>query len=55
MRRNGLMFMPDARTKANLSVAMPLDYFCYKSESHGKQHVGRVDADNKVITAISAG
>lgn len=50
-----LMVSFDSTLKANLSVGMPLDYFCYRTDSLKKQHVGRVDADNEMFQTISAG
>ncbi len=43
----------DSTLKANLSVGAPLDYFCYKTDSLEKKHVGRVEADNPEFQAIS--
>ena len=43
----------DSTLKANLSVGAPLDYFCYRTDSLEKRHVGRVEADNPEFQAIS--
>ncbi len=45
----------DSTLKANLSVGMPLDYFCYETDSFLVEHQGRVDADNPQFQTISTG
>ena len=43
----------DSTLKANLSVGVPLDYFCYETDTLEKKNVGRVEADNSEFQAIS--
>ena len=50
-----LMVSFDSTLKANLSVGLPLDYFCYEADSLTKSHTGRVDAENQQFQTISAG
>lgn len=50
-----LMVSFDSTLKANLSVGMPLDYFCYETNSFNRTHTGRVDADNERFQTISTG
>ncbi|WP_072779583.1 peptidase [Marivita hallyeonensis] len=50
-----LMVSFDSTLKANLSVGMPLDFFCYETDSLEKRHVGRVTADNERFQTISKG
>lgn len=45
----------DSTIKANLSVALPLDYMAYETDSFAIAQQGRIDADNPHFKQISNG
>tara|TARA_R110000868_G_scaffold237132_4_gene491388 strand:- start:136301 stop:137044 length:744 start_codon:yes stop_codon:yes gene_type:complete len=45
----------DSTIKANLSVALPLDYHIYRSDTLSRGLIGRVEADDPYFQEISSG